>query len=100
VAGGIVEASYDSMPQILQKAWKRTRTEIHKVKAGCLTSFECSWTAGWMWVRAGFPGPRSRRPLSSFGSTPLWMLVPEGHRLVALPAILVATLAELIAILA
>jgi DNA-binding transcriptional LysR family regulator len=91
---GIVDASYDSMPQILREVWERyPDLEIHEVEAGVPEQFRMLMDGR---LDVGL-GRASLAPLEVaaelFRLDPLGVLVPDGHHLAALPAIPVATLA-------
>ena len=90
---GTVDASYDSMPQILQAARERyPDLEIHEVEAG--VPEQCSMlVAGRLDVGLG---RASLAPLEIaaelFRLDPLGVLVPEDHRLAPLSGVPVVTL--------
>jgi DNA-binding transcriptional LysR family regulator len=90
---GIVDASYDSMPQILRGVQERyPELEIHEVEAGVPEQFSML-LAGRLDVGLG---RASLAPLEIaaelFRLDPLGVLVPEDHRLAPLSGIPVATL--------
>jgi DNA-binding transcriptional LysR family regulator len=91
---GIVDASYDSMPQILRQVRERYfDLEIHEVEAGVPEQFKML-VDGRLDVglgRASLAPPEVAAEL--FRLDPLGVLVPEGHRLSASPGVPVATLA-------
>jgi DNA-binding transcriptional LysR family regulator len=91
---GVVDASYDSMPQILREVQERyPELEIHQVEAGVPEQFRLL-EDGRLDVgigRASLAPPEIASEL--FRLDPLGVLVPEGHPLAALPGVPVATLA-------
>jgi DNA-binding transcriptional LysR family regulator len=91
---GVVDASYDSMPQILRQVQERDpELEIHQVEAGVPEQFRLLGD-GRLDVglgRASLAPPEVASEL--FRLDPLGVLVPEGHRLAALPGVPVARLA-------
>jgi DNA-binding transcriptional LysR family regulator len=91
---GIVDASYDSMPQILRLVREQyPGLEIHEVEAGVPEQFGMLMN-GRLDVglgRASLAPPEVGAEL--FRLDPLGVLVPEGHRLAAVPRVPVATLA-------
>jgi DNA-binding transcriptional LysR family regulator len=91
---GTVDASYDSMPQILREVWTRyPDLEIHQVEAGTPEQLRMLVDGR---LDVGL-GRASLAPLEVaaelFRLDELGILVPKGHRLAALPAIPVTTLA-------
>jgi DNA-binding transcriptional LysR family regulator len=92
---GIIDSSYDSMPQILHEVQARYPSlVIHQVEASVPGQYQ-QLTDGRLDVgigRAALAPP----PIASllFRQDPLGVLVPPGHRLAALDAIPVAVLAE------
>ena len=92
---GIIDSSYDSMPQILHEVQARyPGLVIHQVEASVPGQYQLL-TDGRLDVgigRAALAPP----PIASllFRQDPLGVLVPPGHRLAALDAIPVAVLAE------
>lgn len=91
---GIVDASYDSMPQILRQVRERyPDLEIHEIEAGVPEQFRML-VDGRLDVglgRVSLAPPEVATEL--FRLDPLGVLVPEGHRLAGLPGVPVATLA-------
>jgi DNA-binding transcriptional LysR family regulator len=91
---GVVDASYDSMPRILRQVQERfPELEIHQVEAGVPEQFR-QLADGRLDVgigRASLAPPEVASEL--FRLDPLGVLVPEDHRLAALPGAPVATLA-------
>jgi DNA-binding transcriptional LysR family regulator len=91
---GVVDASYDSMPQILQEVQQRyPEAEIHQVETGVPEQFRLLG-AGRLDVgigRASLAPPEVASELLRLD--PLGVLVPEDHRLAASPGVSVATLA-------
>jgi DNA-binding transcriptional LysR family regulator len=91
---GVVDASYDSMPQILRKVQQRyPELEIHQVEAGVPQQFRLLGD-GRLDVgfgRASLAPPEVASEL--FRLDALGVLVPEGHRLAASEGVPVATLA-------
>jgi DNA-binding transcriptional LysR family regulator len=91
---GIVDASYDSMPQILRQVRElHPGLEIHQVEAGVPEQFR-RLVDGRLDVglgRASLAPPDVASEL--FRLDPLGVLVPEGHRLAGLPGVPVASLA-------
>jgi DNA-binding transcriptional LysR family regulator len=92
---GVLDASYDSMPQILRKVQKRyLDLEIHQVEAGVPEQFTLL-VDGRLDVgfgRACLAPPEVASQLVRLD--PLGVLVSEGHRFAALPGVPVAMLAE------
>jgi DNA-binding transcriptional LysR family regulator len=91
---GIVDASYDSMPQILAEVRERyPDLEIHEVEAGVPEQFSMLMDGR---LDVGL-GRASLAPLNVaaelFRLDPLGVLVPDSHRLAELPSVPVATLA-------
>ena len=95
---GVVDSSYDSMPQILrQKQEQYPELEIHQVEAGAPEQFR-QLASGRLDVgigRASLVPPEVTSEL--FRLDPLGMLVPEGHRLAASQEVPVAKLAAQLA---
>jgi DNA-binding transcriptional LysR family regulator len=95
---GVVDPSYDSMPQILrQKQEKYPELEIHQIEAGAPEQFR-QLASGRLNVgigRASLVPPEVISEL--FRLHPLGMLVPEGHRLAASQEVPVAKLAAQLA---
>jgi DNA-binding transcriptional LysR family regulator len=91
---GVVDASYDSMPQILRQVQERfPQLEIHQVEAGVPEQFRLL-ADGRLDVgigRASLAPPEVASEL--FRLDPLGVLVREDHPLAALPGVPVATLA-------
>jgi DNA-binding transcriptional LysR family regulator len=91
---GVVDASYDSMPQILRDVRDRyPDLEIHQVEVGVPQQFQLL-VDGRLDVglgRASLAPPEVAAEL--FRLDPLGVLVPDSHRLAALPAVPVAALA-------
>jgi DNA-binding transcriptional LysR family regulator len=91
---GVVDASYDSMPQILRQVQQRyPDLEIHQVEAGVPEQFRLLGD-GRLDVglgRASLAPPEVASEL--FRLDPLGVLVPEAHPLAASPEVPVATLA-------
>jgi DNA-binding transcriptional LysR family regulator len=91
---GVVDASYDSMPQILRQVQERfPELEIHQVEAGVPEQFRLL-AEGRLDVgigRASLAPPEVASEL--FRLDPLGVLVPEDHRLAASPEVPVARLA-------
>jgi DNA-binding transcriptional LysR family regulator len=91
---GVVDASYDSMPQILQKVQQRyPELEIHQVEAGVPEQFRLL-ADGRLDVgvgRASLAPPEVASEL--FRLDPLGVLVAKGHPLAASPRVPVARLA-------
>jgi DNA-binding transcriptional LysR family regulator len=91
---GVVDASYDSMPQILRQVQQRyPELEVHQVEAGVPEQFRLL-ADGRLDVgigRASLAPPEVASEL--FRLDPLGVLVPDGHRLAASPEVPVATLA-------
>jgi DNA-binding transcriptional LysR family regulator len=91
---GVVDASYDSMPQILRQVQERfPELEIHQVEAGVPEQFRLL-ADGRLDVgigRASLAPPEVASEL--FRMDPLGVLVPEDHRLAASPEVPVARLA-------
>jgi DNA-binding transcriptional LysR family regulator len=92
---GIIDSSYDSMPQILHEVQARhPGLVIHQVEASVPGQYQ-QLTEGRLDVgigRAALAPPQIASLL--FRQDPLGVLVPPGHRLAALDAIPVAVLAE------
>jgi DNA-binding transcriptional LysR family regulator len=91
---GIVDASYDSMPQILQEVWRQyPDLEVHEIEVGVPEQFRMLVDGR---LDVGL-GRASLAPLEVaaelFRLDPLGVLVPDGHRLAGLPAVPVANLA-------
>jgi DNA-binding transcriptional LysR family regulator len=93
---GVVDPSYDSMPQTLrQKQEQYPELEIHQVDAGAPEQFR-QLASGRLDVgigRASLVPPEVTSEL--FRLDPLGMLVPEGHRLAASEAPVAKLAAEL-----
>jgi len=91
---GVVDPSYDSMPQILrQKQEQHPELEIHQVEAGAPEQFRrLDVGIG----RAPLVSPEVTSEL--FRLDPLGMLIPEGHRLAASQEVPVAKLAAQLAL--
>jgi DNA-binding transcriptional LysR family regulator len=91
---GVVDASYDSMPQILRQVQEQyPELEVHQVEAGVPEQFRLL-ADGRLDVgigRASLAPPEVASEL--FRLDPLGVLVPEDHRLAASPGVPVATLA-------
>jgi DNA-binding transcriptional LysR family regulator len=91
---GVVDASYDSMPQILQEVQQRyPEVEIHQVEAGVPEQFRLL-EDGRLDVglgRASLAPPEVASELLRLD--PLGVLVPEDHHLAASPGVPVARLA-------
>jgi DNA-binding transcriptional LysR family regulator len=91
---GVVDASYDSMPQILRKVQQRyPELEVHQVEAGVPEQFRLL-ADGRLDVgvgRASLAPPEVASEL--FRLDPLGVLVPQGHPLAASSGVPVATLA-------
>jgi DNA-binding transcriptional LysR family regulator len=91
---GIVDASYDSMPQILREVQRRyPDLEIHQVEAGVPEQFT-QLAVGRLDVglgRASLAPPDVASELLRLD--PLGVAVPDGHAFAALPGVPVATLA-------
>jgi DNA-binding transcriptional LysR family regulator len=91
---GIVDASYDSMPQILHQVQQQyPELEIHQIEAGVPEQFRLL-ADGRLDVgigRASLAPPEVASEL--FRLDPLGVLVPEEHRLAASPGVPVARLA-------
>jgi DNA-binding transcriptional LysR family regulator len=92
---GIIDASYDSMPQILHEIRARyPDLVIHQVEAGVPEQYQ-QLLDGRLDVgigRAALAPPEVASHL--FRQDPLGVLVPDGHRFTALDSVPVATLAE------
>jgi DNA-binding transcriptional LysR family regulator len=90
---GVVDASYDSMPQILRSVQERyPDLEIHQVEAGVPEQYRLL-VDGRLDVgvgRASLAPPEVASEL--FRLDPLGVLVHEGHQFAALPGVPVATL--------
>jgi DNA-binding transcriptional LysR family regulator len=91
---GVVDASYDSMPQILQEVQQRyPELEIHQVETGVPEQFRLL-ADGRLDVglgRASLAPPEVASEL--FRLDPLGVLVPQDHPLAASPGVAVARLA-------
>jgi DNA-binding transcriptional LysR family regulator len=91
---GVVDASYDSMPQILREVQQRyPELEIHQVEAGVPEQFRLL-EDGRLDVgigRASLAPPEVASEL--FRLDPMGVLVPESHPLAAAPGVPVARLA-------
>jgi DNA-binding transcriptional LysR family regulator len=91
---GVVDASYDSMPQILREVQQRyPELEIHQVEAGVPEQFRLLGN-GRLDVgigRASLAPPEVASEL--FRLDPLGVLVPEDHHLAAWPGVPVSRLA-------
>jgi DNA-binding transcriptional LysR family regulator len=91
---GVVDASYDSMPQILRQVQQRfPELEVHQVEAGVPEQFRLL-ADGRLDVgigRASLAPPEVASEL--FRLDPLGVLVPQAHPLAASPGVAVATLA-------
>jgi DNA-binding transcriptional LysR family regulator len=92
---GIIDASYDSMPQILHKVQARyPDLIIHQVEAGVPEQYQ-QLLDGRLDVgigRAALAPPDVASHL--FRQDPLGVLVPDGHRFTSLDGVPVATLAQ------
>ncbi len=92
---GIIDASYDSMPQILHEVQARyPGLAIHQVEAGVPEQYQ-QLVDGRLDVgigRATYAPPQVASHL--FRRDPLGVLVPSGHRFAALEGVPVAVLAE------
>jgi DNA-binding transcriptional LysR family regulator len=92
---GIIDASYDSMPQILHEVQARyPGLAIHQVEAGVPEQYQ-QLVDGRLDVgigRAAYAPPQVASHL--FRRDPLGVLVPSGHRFAALEGVPVAVLAE------
>jgi DNA-binding transcriptional LysR family regulator len=92
---GIIDSSYDSMPQILHEVQARhPGLVIHQVEASVPGQYQ-QLTGGRLDVgigRAALAPPQVASLL--FRQDPLGVLVPAGHRFAALEAVTVADLAE------
>jgi DNA-binding transcriptional LysR family regulator len=92
---GTVDASYDSMPQILRAVQARyPDLEIHQVEAGVPEQYR-QLVDGRLHIgigRASLAPPEVASELIRLD--PLGVLVPRSHRLAASPGVPVATLAE------
>jgi len=92
---GIIDASYDSMPQILHEVQARyPGLVIHQVEASVPGQYQ-QLTDGRLDVgigRAALAPPQVASLL--FRQDPLGVLVPSGHRFAALDSVPVAVLAE------
>jgi DNA-binding transcriptional LysR family regulator len=95
---GVVDPSYDSMPQILrQKQEKYPELEIRQVEAGAPEQFR-QLASGRLNVGIGRVSLVPPEVISElFRLDPLGMLVPEGHRLAASQKVPVAKLATQLA---
>jgi len=95
---GVVDPSYDSMPQILrQKQEQYPELEIHQVEAGAPEQFR-QLASGRLNVGIGRASLLPPEVISElFRLDPLGMLVPEGHRLAASHEVPVAKLAAQLA---
>ena len=91
---GIVDAGYDSMPMILEQVQQRyPELVIHQVEAGVPEQFE-RLLDGRLDVGIGRATLAPTTVAAElFRLDPLGVLVAEGHRFAALPAVPVATLA-------
>jgi DNA-binding transcriptional LysR family regulator len=94
---GVVDAGYDSMPQILRKVQQNPELDFHQVEAGVPEQF---WqlAGGRLDVgigRASLAPPEVTAEL--FRLDPLGVLVPEGHRWTASQEVPVAKLAAQLA---
>jgi DNA-binding transcriptional LysR family regulator len=91
---GIVDASYDSMPQILRQVRERyPDLEIHEIEAGVPEQFRML-VDGRLDVGLGRASLAPAEVAAElFRLDPLGVLVPDGHRLAALAGVPVATLA-------
>jgi DNA-binding transcriptional LysR family regulator len=91
---GVVDASYDSLPQILRQVQQRyPDMEIHEVEAGVPEQVSML-VDGRLDVGLGRASlAPSEVAAELFRLDPLGVLVPEGHRLTVLPGVPVATLA-------
>jgi DNA-binding transcriptional LysR family regulator len=91
---GVVDASYDSLPQILHQVQQRyPDMEIHEVEAGVPEQVSML-VDGRLDVGLGRASlAPSEVAAELFRLDPLGVLVPEGHRLAVLPGVPVATLA-------
>jgi DNA-binding transcriptional LysR family regulator len=91
---GVVDASYDSMPQILRQVQERyPELEVHQVEAGVPEQFRLL-EDGRLDVgigRASLAPPKVASKLLRLD--PLGVLIPEGHALAALSGVPVARLA-------
>ena len=92
---GIIDASYDSMPQILHEVQARyPGLVIHQVEAGVPEQYQ-QLADGRLDVGIGRATHAPSQVASYlFRHDPLGVLIPPGHRLAALDAIPVAVLAE------
>jgi DNA-binding transcriptional LysR family regulator len=92
---GIIDASYDSMPQILHEVQARyPGLAIHQIEAGVPEQYQ-QLVDGRLDVgigRATYAPPQVTSYL--FRRDPLGVLVPSGHRFAALEGVPVAVLAE------
>ncbi|WP_322750905.1 MULTISPECIES: LysR family substrate-binding domain-containing protein, partial [unclassified Frankia] len=92
---GIIDASYDSMPQILHEVQARyPRLVIHQIEAGVPEQYQ-QLVAGRLDVgigRAALAPPEVASVL--FRQDPLGVLVPYGHRFARLAGVPVATLVQ------
>lgn len=92
---GIIDAGYDSMPQILHEVQGRfPRLAIHQVEVGVPEQYQ-QLADGRLDVgigRASLAPPQVSSQL--FRLDPLGVLVPNGHRFTAMDGVPVATLAE------
>jgi DNA-binding transcriptional LysR family regulator len=91
---GVVDASYDWMPQILRELQQQyPELEVHQVEAGVPERFRQlagdRLDVGLGWASLAPPEVASEL----FRLDPLGVLVPEGHRLAASPEVPVAKLA-------
>jgi DNA-binding transcriptional LysR family regulator len=91
---GIVDASYDSMPQILRQVREQyPDLEIHELETGVPEQLRMMMN-GQLDVGLGRACPTPLEVAAElFRLDPLGVLVPEGHRLAAVPRVPVATLA-------
>ncbi|MFI0409308.1 LysR family transcriptional regulator [Actinomadura sp. 3N508] len=92
---GIIDASYDSMPQILQEAQARhPGLVVHQIEAGVPEQYQLL-AGGRLDVgigRAALAPPRIASQV--FRHDPLGVLIPRGHRFAGLDAVPVADLAR------
>ena len=92
---GVVDASYDSMPLILQLVQEHyPDLELHQIEIGVPEQFTLL-VDGRLDVGLGRASLAPREVASRLVRLdPLGVLVPQGHRFAALPGVPVATLAE------
>ncbi|WP_067466457.1 LysR substrate-binding domain-containing protein [Actinomadura macra] len=92
---GIIDASYDSMPQILHEAQARhPGLVIHQIEAGVPEQFQLL-TDGRLDVGIGRAALAPRQIASQvFRHDPLGVLIPYGHRFADMEAVPVAVLAR------